>query len=178
MSRAVSRHAGGPHSELASQEGDVVRLLPFAVAHRWYALPVVFVEEILRAVAISPLPKAPPIVEGVINLRGAVVPVLDVRARFGLAPRALSPDQYFIVARAGERVVALRVDQALDLVAVRGVDIEAAARVVAGIEYVAGIAKLPDGLLVIHDLPQFLSLDERRHLDRALAAPAGRGKAP
>ena len=71
--------------------------------------------------------------------------------------------------------MALRVDRAIELVGVDEDAIESAARVAPGAEYVAGIAKLPDGVLVIHDLERFLSLDEARDLDAALTrVPAGR----
>jgi len=134
--------------------------------------------ELTRAVAVTPLPKAPPIVEGVINLRGALVPVLDIRQRLGLPARPLTPDQHFIIARSGRRLVALRVDRALDLVAVEESAIESAARVTTGVEYVAGIAKVADGLLVIHDLENFLATDEARQVDAAVAEVAAAKPAP
>lgn len=124
--------------------------------------------EVARTVAVAPLPKAPPIVEGVINVRGSLVPVLDIRQRFGMPPSALTPDQHLIIARSGPRVVALRVDRALDLVVVDEDSIHSAARVAPGVEYVAGIARLADGLLVIHDLESFLSLDEAQQVDAAI----------
>lgn len=108
-----------------------------------------------------------------INVRGALVPVLDIRQRFGIPPRALTPDQHLIIARAGQRLVALRVDRALDLVVIEESAIESASRVVPGAEYVAGIARLADGLLVIHDLDQFLSLDEARQVDAAVGGGMG-----
>ncbi|MDP3910841.1 MAG: chemotaxis protein CheW [Gemmatimonadales bacterium] len=151
------------------------QLLTFDVDRSRFALPARLLREVVRAVAIAPLPKAPPIVEGVINVRGAVVPVLDIRQRFGLPPAPVSPEQHLLIAQAGGRVVALRVDRALDLVAVEEAAIESAARVVPGVEYVAGIAKLPDGLIVIHDLERFLSLEEGGQLD---VAGAARRKAP
>jgi purine-binding chemotaxis protein CheW len=124
-------------------------------------------------VAVAPLPRAPPIVEGVINVRGALVPVLDIRQRFGLAPQPLALDQHLIIAQSGSRVVALRVDRALDLVDVEENAIESAATLTPGAKYVTGIARLPDGVLVIHDLERFLSLDEARGVDDAVAERMG-----
>lgn len=122
----------------------------------------------VRAVAIAALPKAPPIVEGIINFRGTLVPVLDIRQRFGLGPIPLAPEQHLILAQAGHRLVAMRVDRALDLVVVDQDAIRTAAQVAPGAEYVAGIAKLADGLLVIHDLESFLSIDEAGQVDAAV----------
>ena len=153
---------------------DHLRLLLFAVGGRHLAIPTSCVEAVVAAVAIVPLPKAPPIVEGVINVRGTLVPVLDVRRRFDLPPLALGLDQHFVIARAGPRLVALRVDRALDVTTVDQRAVEAAAGVVPQVEYVAGIAKLPDGLLVIHDLERFLSLEEGTGVDAAVTEAAPR----
>src|SRR5437588_10594891 len=91
-------------------------ILVFEVDGRRYGLPASEVQELLRAVAIVPLPLAGPAVEGVVNLRGRVVPVFDLRVRLGLPARAVAPSDHLIVAQSGGRLVALRVDRALDLV--------------------------------------------------------------
>ena len=111
-------------------------------------------------------------------MRGTIVPVLDIRHRFSLAPRALTPSQHLIIARCGARLVALRVDRALDLLDVDEADIAVAADVAPGAEYVAGIARLADGVLVIHDLELFLSLDEARRLDAAVPPLIAPGERP
>jgi purine-binding chemotaxis protein CheW len=144
------------------------QLLSFEVGNNRFALPAERVREVARAVAIAVLPKAPPIVEGIINFRGTLVPVLDIRQRFGLPPVPLAPEQHLILAHAGRRLVALRVDRALDLVVVDEDVIESAAGVAPGTEHVAGVAKLADGLLVIYDLEGFLSLEEAGQVDAAV----------
>jgi len=144
-------------------------ILVFALGGQRYALWASQVRELLRAVAVLPLPRAPRIVEGVINLRGRIVPVLDIRGRFGLPPKPIEPSDHLIVAAVGARLVAIRADRALDLV---GVDLGAVSldRLESGGAYVAGVARLPDGLAVIHDLDTFLDGDESAVLDDALAA--------
>ena len=149
---------------------DTVRLLTFELGGSRFGLAAALLREVLRAVAIAALPKAPLVVEGVINVRGAIVPALDIRRRFGMPALPVAPEQHLLIAQAGGRVVALRVDRALDLISVDASAIEAAASVAPGAEYVAGIVKLPDGLLVIHDLERFLSLDEAAGVDAALTA--------
>lgn len=146
----------------------LVSLVSVAIGEKRVALLASCVAEVVRAVAVVALPKAPEIVEGVINVRGRLVPVLDVRGRFGVPPEPLAPEQHLVIAVAGPREVALRVDRALELVEVEQAAIEAAERIVPGAEYVAGIAALPDGLLVIHDLECFLSLDEAARVDAAM----------
>jgi len=149
-------------------------VLVFELGGQRLGLSASVLREVIRAVAIAALPKAPPIVEGVINLRGTIVPVLDIRQRFALPPVPLAPDHHFLIAHANGRLVALRVDRALDLVAIDEHAIASPADVAPGAEHVAGIVKLNDGLLVIHDLERFLSGDEARRLDAAVAAEGER----
>jgi purine-binding chemotaxis protein CheW len=151
----------------------LVPLVVFTLDGHRYALATEHVHEVVRAVTVARLPKAPAIVEGVINVRGTLIPVLNLRSRFALPDRPLHPAQHLIVAQAGRRVVALRVDRAVDLIAVEASAIEAAEPIAPGAEYVAGIARLSDGLIVIHDLERFLALDEARRLDAALAEREG-----
>jgi purine-binding chemotaxis protein CheW len=105
----------------------------------------------------------------VINVRGTLVPVLNIRERFGLPASPLAPSDHLILAQAGARAVAIRVDQATGLVGVPEADIVAAPEAIPGAELVAGIARLPDGVLVIHDLERFLTLDEGVATAAALA---------
>jgi purine-binding chemotaxis protein CheW len=168
----VEAHSQG--SIATCPEASTHQFLEFAIADRRLGLPTEVLQEVVRAVAIAPLPKAPPIVEGVINLRGTLVPVLDLRQRFGLPCVPVAPDQHLVIARAGRRVVALRVDRALALVDVEERAIVPPERVAPRTEYVAGIAALADGLLVIHDLERFLSLEEARQVDAVIDAAATR----
>jgi purine-binding chemotaxis protein CheW len=141
----------------------------FEVGGQVYALPALDVHELIRAVAIVPLPRAPAIVEGIINLRGKIVPVLDIRSRFRLAPRPLHPNDHFIVASAGAHVVAIRADRAVNLIRLDRADVEEAKGLVPGIDYVSWVARLPNNLVLIHDLGTFLSRSESAELQGALA---------
>jgi purine-binding chemotaxis protein CheW len=150
-----------------------LEILIFEVGGQRYGLPCADVQELVRAVAIVPLPKAPDIVEGIINLRGRVVPVLDIRARFGLPPKALEPADHLVVALAGERRVALRVDRAVDVVQVATSDLEDARGAVPGVEYVTWVAKGANNLVLIHDLRTFLSRAEAAALEASLQTSEG-----
>lgn len=140
-------------------------LLTFEIAHERFGIPLASVREIIRAVSFSRLPKAPSVIEGVINLRGSVVPVLDIRARFRLPRKPTELSDHLIVAEANRRVVAIRVDRALDLLHIESNNIDDVKTVTEKSEYIAGVAKLPDGLVLIHDLATFLSEAEAKELD-------------
>jgi purine-binding chemotaxis protein CheW len=120
-----------------------------------FALPASDVIEILRAVAITYVPGCPDAVEGVVNVRGQPLPVYDVRARFGLAPRAVHPDDHLVIVAAGTRGSAIvRVNRAREL---RTVDPELVGRAERSTDpMIRGLARCEDGLLVVCDLSAFL----------------------
>lgn len=146
-------------------------VLLFEVGGQRYALPTADVRELVRAVAITPLPGAPPVIEGVVNVRGQVMPVLDVRARFALPPKPLDPSDIFVVASAGPRGVILRVDRASQLTLVDDAAMAPPGSLGLAASHLAGVAKLDDGLVLIHDLATFLSAAEGESLEEALRAP-------
>lgn len=152
-----------------------MEVLVFELAGSRYGLPLRDVVELTRAVQVAPLPKAPAIVEGIIDLRGTLAPVLDIRARFRHPPRPSEPSDSLIVAHAGSRPAALLVERIAGVVDVEERDIEDACAVVPGAEYVAGVAKLPEGLVLIHDLRTFLSDSESRQTEEALGSAESKG---
>ena len=163
---------GRATSAAGSAEPRRSEVLVFEVAGQRYGLPTACVRELVRAVSITPLPGAPGVIEGVVDVRGRVLPVLDVRARFRLPVKPLDPSDHFIVASAGARGVILRVDRATHLALVDEAAVQPPQTLGPGATYVAGAARLDDGLLLIHDLTTFLSAAEAESLDEALQAPA------
>ena len=147
---------------------SVLSLVVFGLAGQRYALYLRTVERVFPMAEVTPLPKAPAIALGVINLHGAIIPVLDIHRRFGFPPRDYGPAAHLLVARTNRRTLALPVDEVLG---VREVAAEAAVpanTVLPGIGHVAGIVALVDGLLFIQDLEAFLSLEEEQQLGEAL----------
>lgn len=149
---------------------SVVRLLTFELDEQRFGLPMADVQEVVRVAAFARLPKAPQVIEGVLNFRGAAVPVLDIRARFGLPPRAVRTSDHLVVARAGRRMAAIRVDRVSDLIEAAAKDIEDVGAVTPHSGYVSGVLKLPGDIILIHDLSTFLSEAEAADLDRSLEA--------
>lgn len=145
-------------------------LLVFEVnAHR-YALPATSVTEVVRAVAITALPGAPRVVEGVINFKGTLVPVIDIRMRFGLPAQVLAASDLMVIANSGTRLIALRCDGGASVRRGQSSEIETDPDALSTSRFVAGLAKFADGTVVIHDLAAFLSEAESAALERALSA--------
>ena len=143
-------------------------LLIFTIDHQRFAIPAAQAREVVRAVAVTPLPEAPAVVAGVINVRGTVVPVIDFRKRFDLPDTPLEISDFFVLAWTNRRDVALRVSSVEGLRDVAADDIEDATRVARGVERIVGIARLPEGLVLIHDLERLLDATESEQLDTAL----------
>ena len=148
--------------------------LLFRIEGITFAIPAADVREVVRAVAITPLPGSPPIVEGVINVRGVIVPVMNARARFHLPERPLSLSDQLIVCLTGERVIALRADSSIGLQALEADKIASADDVTVGLTHLAGVARTADGLILVHDLATFLSEAEGEAIEGALAAAGAR----
>lgn len=143
-------------------------LVLFSLDGQGYALYLGAVERAIRAVEITPLPKAPEIVLGLVNVQGQILPVFDIRKRFRLPERELQLSDQVILARASRRRVALIVDVVRAVIEAPEQEMIAGPAVLPGLEYVQGVVKLRDGLILIHDLDKFLSLEEEKTLRAAL----------
>jgi len=145
-----------------------VQLVVFLIDGQRYALPLTSVTHIVSAAAVTPLPNAPAMVFGALNLHGNVIAVLDVRQRFQLPQREIGLTDQFLIAQTQGRSVALVVDEAQGLVEREASDVINAHLITPGLDPFQGVLKLDDGLVLIHDLEKFLSLDQARLLDLAL----------
>jgi purine-binding chemotaxis protein CheW len=144
-------------------------LVVFRLDEQRYALDLGRVRRAIRVVAITPLPGAPAIVLGIVNLAGEVIPVVDLRTRFERPPKSISLSDQLVVATTQKRTVALLVDETTGVL-VDGSTASAPGGPVipSGLELVDGVVRLKDGLVLIHDLDRLLSHDEETVIDAAL----------
>lgn len=147
-----------------------MRCVVFAIDSASYAIAADKVLEIVRAVAVTPFPGSPATVLGIIDVRGTIVPVFDMRRRFRLPDRAVAPEDHFIIVSTSARTAALHVDTVLDIADVDAQQIADLSTEVSAVPAIDGVASLPDGLVLIHDVDKFLSRTEADALDKALAA--------
>lgn len=142
-------------------------LVVFAVEGWRLALPQTSVRELIRAVAVSPLPGAPDGVNGVIDVRGEVLPVYDLAGRLGVPTREVAAADHMLICDTGARgVVVVRADRVLEI---RPTD--APLRPTPAAPMVAGVMALPDGVVVLCDLGAFLSDGDAAQLAAALEGP-------
>jgi purine-binding chemotaxis protein CheW len=156
-------------------KGDV-DLVIFILDESRFALKLAVVERVVRVVEITPLPEAPDIVLGIIDFQGGIIPVIDVRKRFRFPKRETQLNDQLIIARTVKRTVALLVDDVTGVMACPGERVVEAGKVVSGMAFVEGIVKIDEGMILIHNLDTFLSLDEENRLDDALRESAGFGE--
>lgn len=143
----------------------IVSIVAFHVGDARFGVLSADVREVVRAVALTRLADAPAIIEGIFDLRGEIVPVLDLRKRFQFPAKPLSPDEHFLVVAAGDRTRAFRADRVVEIV-----DVPEALDATPASDRVAGVARTGDGLAIILDLEAFLDEAESASLDAALDA--------
>jgi purine-binding chemotaxis protein CheW len=150
LSMSVPPVGGSEHCTAAAG------FLLFSLDGRSCAVAASAVVEILAAVATSPLPGQPGYIAGVIDVRGTVMPVLDLRVRFGEPSRPMELTDHLIVVRARRRLLALWIDQVNGFAASADVSLTAADGLIAGDRSLAGVASSAAGLAMIHDLDAFI----------------------
>lgn len=144
------------------------KIVLFSLDEPRYALYLSAVERVIRAVEITPLPKTPKIILGIINFQGKIIPVIDIRMRFRLLSKGISIEDQFIIARISKRLVVLVADSVAGVYEINPQQILNAEETFPYTDYISGIAKIEGNIILINDLEKFLSLDEEQVLDEAL----------
>jgi purine-binding chemotaxis protein CheW len=146
------------------KKAATTRVLTLTLGKERYALNVMDVREIIRPMDISPVPRAPAEFLGVINLRGKIVPVVDLRIKFGLEFTGRTERTCIVVVQTasrsgGNKLTGLLVDEVQEVAILNAGDIEQPPSFGAGIEasYVRGLAKTKEGVTILLDLDRMLS---------------------
>jgi purine-binding chemotaxis protein CheW len=146
----------------------IPHLLIFTLDGQRYALRLATVERVVRAAAITPLPKAPEIVLGILDLQGQVIPVINLRKRFRLPEREIRSEDQFVVARTETLTLALVVDSAESVMEQTDRSVIPPADILTGMVYLEGVTRTEEGLVLIHDLESLLFTAEEELLVQAL----------
>ena len=144
----------------AEQEETRLQLVSFFLGTEEYALDILDVQEILRTRQATRVPGSPAFLQGVVNLRGRIVPVVDLRLRLGMPRAEQTEETRVIVVDPGEGAVGLCVDRMSEVLGIGASSVRPAPAeldAAAGREYVRGVAKLGDRLLILLDLDRLLA---------------------
>jgi len=145
-----------------------LQLVTFKLGKEEYGVNIEQVREIIRVVEIIHVPKAPSFVEGLINLRGTVVSVIDLRKRFDISPCGEKENERIIVVEVQGRTIGVIVDSVSEVLRLSSKNIDDVPPTVSGVDtkFLFGVGKIGDRLMMLLDLDKILSTDELKGLDK------------
>jgi purine-binding chemotaxis protein CheW len=154
-----------------------LQVVGFRIGNETYGVRIAAVREIVRVPEITSVPNAPESIEGVINLRGKIIPVMDLRKRFGLVEIHTDKKNRILVVELENKLLGLIVNSASEVIKIPPSDIEAPASVLADGEsgYVVGVGKLKGRLIILLDIAKLLHRPEFKRLEEA-AEPVASAK--
>ena len=152
-----------------------LHLVGFRIGRETFGVPISLVHEIVRVPDITPVPEAPDCVEGVINLRGKIVSIVDLRKRFGEKQIVQHKKNRILVVEVESKMVGLIVDAASEVLRMPAEDIEAPPNVFeeGELNYVTGVGKLKDRLIILVELNKVLQKGELKRLGDVAASQLG-----
>jgi len=155
-------------SQAIEQNLNEVKVIVFRLDTEEYGVEVQQVKSIERMEYITRVPNTPAFVKGVINLRGVIIPILDLRNRLGIEDKTYDESTRIIIVNVEEMEVGLIVDAANDVIDIPVNAIEPPPKVVGGVEaeYIRGVAKLANRLLILLNLDKVLNTEEMKQLEK------------
>ncbi len=155
-----------------SQSTDLLQLVGFQLDDEEYGIDILKVQEINRITEITKIPQSPDFVEGVINLRGNVIPIIDLRKRFNMPHKEYDKQTRIVVGEIGDRTVGFIVDAVSEVIRLPENTIEPPPNITSDdrTDYILGVGKLEDRLLMLLDIEKILSGSEKEKLFEAAEA--------
>ena len=154
----------------ASEGTGSMQLVSFRLAEEEYGIEITTIREIILMGEITRVPQTPHYVKGLINLRSTVIPVIDLRARFGLPEEELTDESRIMVMNVGTKTIGIVVDAVSEVLRVTQDQMAPPPPTVAGLgqEYLTGLVKLEDRLLILLDVEKLLGREDTAALDAAM----------
>lgn len=156
---SVNTTPNGNDNNTAANE---LQLVSFKLGTEEFGVDILKVQEIIRVVDITRIPQAPSFVEGVINLRGKVIPIADLRKRFGLEPKEYDQNTRIVVVDIEKSIMGLIVDSVSEVLRLPADTLAPPPDIVTGVdsEYISAVAKMDDRLLIRLDLSKVVNMEE------------------
>jgi purine-binding chemotaxis protein CheW len=145
---------------------ELLQLVSFMIGEEEFGVDILYVQEINRMILITKVPNAPSFVDGVVNLRGRVIPVIDLRTRLGMERKPHDKNTRIIVVEVGGKTVGFIVDAVKEVLRIPKNITEAPPELVSGVdsEFIMAVGKLEDRLITLIDLEKVLSKSEKAKL--------------
>ncbi len=143
-------------------DNPVIQLVGFRLDNEDYAIAITKIQEIILIKPITRIPQVPDFIEGLINLRGSVIPIVNLRKRFGLLPRELDDETRIIVVNIHDKTVGCIVDAVTQVMRINRDQIQPPPLGVLAVNhrYLAGLAKLDDRLMIILEIEKLFEAEE------------------
>jgi len=143
-----------------------LRFVSFSVNDREYAVDIAKVVEIIYFKPVTPFPKAPAFIEGVIDLRGAVIPIVDLKKRLELSSDLATRPKYILIVMIQGRQLGIAVDRVREVLRIEMEKIQSPHKIMRGkhSEFLAGVCKIAERIILLLDIETLLSTDEKDHL--------------
>lgn len=139
---------------------DIVQLVGFVIGEEEYAVPILSIQEIIKPISWTRVPQTPKYILGVFNLRGSVIPLIDLRTKFGLGSKKHNEETRFFVLKEGDDVAGFVIDRLTMALRINKKDIGPAPDTMAGDEsMIDGVGKQADRILTILKVPKLLERD-------------------
>ena len=162
-----NRKSGAAGAETGSKIDEIVQLVTFKLGNEEFALDILKVQEINRMVEITKVPKAPDFVEGVINLRGRVIPIVDIRKKFHLNIKEATKETRIIVVNIMNKTIGLIVDSVSEVLRINSSTIQPPPPLIAGLDsdYIKGVGKLDERLIILLDIDKIFTTGEHKLIE-------------
>ena len=157
-------------NEVTESGADILQMVSFAVGKEDYGINIETVKEVIKIKSITQLPKTPSFVRGVINLRGDVIPIIDLREKFGLEQEDYTEMTRIIVVDIDDKSIGMVVDSVSNVINIAQSDIEPPPPLVSGLseEYLKGVGKIGEELIILINIDKILTTDEKIDLSSSL----------
>lgn len=158
----IDSRPGRPEREGPRAEPAASQYVGFRLDQEDYAIPITTIREIIVMKPVTRIPQVPASIEGLINLRGSVLPIVNLRRLFGLPPREFDDETRTVIVNVGSRTLGYVVDEVTQVIKIAAEQIQAPPVSVAAFagRHIAGLARLDDRLLIILDVQRLLNLEE------------------
>ncbi|HEV7179627.1 MAG TPA: chemotaxis protein CheW [Candidatus Baltobacteraceae bacterium] len=147
--------------------GEKIQVVSFRLGNEEYGVDIAQVQEIIRMVDITHVPRAPHFMEGVINLRGQLIPIIDLRTRFGMDRADHTKNTRIIVTEIVTKRVGIIVDGVSEVLNIPIENVEEAPEMIAGVgtEYISGVGKVNERLIILLELQKVITTSEKQELE-------------
>jgi purine-binding chemotaxis protein CheW len=153
-----------------NDSNELLQLVSFKIGNEEFGINILMVQEIIKTVQITKIPNAPVFVEGIINLRGKVIPVIDLRVKLNLEKKNQDKDTRIIVLEINSKTIGFIVDEVNEVLRIPKSITEPPPDMVTGLnsEFITAVGKLDDRLITLIDLEKVLSVEEKKQLSNEI----------